>query len=151
MKPGAAAQRPTDPAAGLLGRVLLAVVAWYRDAVSPALPPRCRFYPTCSAYAMTALQRYGPARGSWLAARRILRCGPWHPGGVDHVPALPAAPDEAGCPPPSLDGDPTRAGRRVPSTYGNAQAPDHHRQRLDAPPKSFGPQQRSVSQETAVA
>ncbi|MEJ7704212.1 MAG: membrane protein insertion efficiency factor YidD [Geodermatophilaceae bacterium] len=98
MKAGAAAQRPTDPAAGLLGRGLLAVVAWYRDAVSPALPPRCRFYPTCSAYAMTALQRYGPARGSWLAARRILRCGPWHPGGVDHVPALPAAPDEAGCP-----------------------------------------------------
>jgi len=77
-----------DHRSGFLGRALIAAVRWYRDAVSPALPPRCRFYPTCSAYAVTALQRYGPARGSWLALRRIIRCGPWHPGGVDHVPSL---------------------------------------------------------------
>ncbi|MBA3368123.1 MAG: membrane protein insertion efficiency factor YidD [Geodermatophilaceae bacterium] len=129
---------------------MLAVVAWYRDAVSPALPPRCRFYPTCSAYAATALQRYGPARGSWLAVRRILRCGPWQPGGVDHVPALPATPDEAGSPAPSLDGEPPCAQRRVPSSYGNARASHHCSQRLGTLPKSFGPQRRSVSQETAV-
>ena len=76
-----------DRRPGPVGRGLISAVRWYRDAVSPALPPRCRFYPTCSAYAVTALQRYGPARGSWLALRRIIRCGPWHPGGVDHVPS----------------------------------------------------------------
>jgi len=74
------------PGPGLVGRGLLAMVRWYRDAVSPALPPRCRFYPTCSSYAVTALERYGPARGGWLALRRLVRCGPWNPGGVDHVP-----------------------------------------------------------------
>ena len=49
-------------------------------------PPSCRFYPSCSAYAMTAVQRFGPIKGSWLAARRLGRCHPWNPGGVDHVP-----------------------------------------------------------------
>lgn len=80
------ADQQVTAARGRLGRGLVAAVQWYRDAVSPALPPRCRFYPSCSAYAVTALQRYGPARGSWLALRRILRCHPWNPGGVDHVP-----------------------------------------------------------------
>ncbi|SOC52384.1 hypothetical protein SAMN05660748_4059 [Blastococcus aggregatus] len=69
-------------------RALLAVVGFYSRAISPALPPRCRFYPTCSAYAAEAIERHGAARGSWLALRRILKCAPWHPGGVDHVPPL---------------------------------------------------------------
>jgi putative membrane protein insertion efficiency factor len=47
---------------------------------------RCRFYPTCAEYAITALQRFGLVRGSWLAIRRLGRCHPWNPGGVDHVP-----------------------------------------------------------------
>jgi uncharacterized protein len=47
---------------------------------------RCRFYPTCAEYAITALQRFGLLRGSWLALRRLGRCHPWNPGGVDHVP-----------------------------------------------------------------
>jgi hypothetical protein len=47
---------------------------------------RCRFYPTCAEYAITALQRFGLLRGTWLAARRLGRCHPWNPGGVDHVP-----------------------------------------------------------------
>jgi putative membrane protein insertion efficiency factor len=67
-------------------RALLAAVGFYSRAISPALPPRCRFHPTCSAYAAEAIERHGAARGSWLAVRRILKCAPWHPGGVDPVP-----------------------------------------------------------------
>jgi hypothetical protein len=66
--------------------VLLAAIGFYSRAVSPALPARCRFYPTCSAYAGEAIARYGAARGTWLALRRIAKCAPWHPGGVDLVP-----------------------------------------------------------------
>jgi putative membrane protein insertion efficiency factor len=65
---------------------LLRVIGFYSRAVSPALPPRCRFYPTCSAYAAEAITRHGAGRGSWLALRRLLKCAPWHPGGVDPVP-----------------------------------------------------------------
>ncbi|MGY1615875.1 membrane protein insertion efficiency factor YidD [Geodermatophilus sp. SYSU D00691] len=65
---------------------LLAAVRFYQRAISPALPPRCRFYPTCSAYALEAIERHGAARGTWLALRRLAKCAPWHPGGVDLVP-----------------------------------------------------------------
>lgn len=67
-------------------RVLLAVVQAYRRLVSPLLGPRCRFAPSCSAYAVEALMTHGAARGSWLAVRRIGRCHPFHPGGHDPVP-----------------------------------------------------------------
>ena len=70
----------------MIRRVLLRLIAFYSRAVSPALPPRCRFYPTCSAYAAEAITRHGAARGSWLALRRLVKCAPWHPGGVDLVP-----------------------------------------------------------------
>jgi uncharacterized protein len=67
-------------------RVLIMLLRGYQRWISPALPPTCRFYPTCSAYAIEALQVHGPLRGSWLTVRRLLRCAPWHPGGVDPVP-----------------------------------------------------------------
>jgi uncharacterized protein len=65
---------------------LLAVVRFYQRAISPAFPPRCRFYPSCSAYALEAIELHGAGRGSWLALRRLAKCAPWHPGGVDLVP-----------------------------------------------------------------
>lgn len=65
---------------------LILLIRCYQRFVSPMLPPSCRYYPSCSAYAVTALQRFGPIKGSWLAIRRLLRCHPWAAGGVDHVP-----------------------------------------------------------------
>jgi uncharacterized protein len=67
-------------------RAVLASIAFYSRAISPALPPRCRFYPTCSAYAAEAVELHGAGRGTWLAVRRLAKCAPWHPGGVDLVP-----------------------------------------------------------------
>ena len=67
-------------------RILIWLIAAYRRWVSPFLGPRCRFAPSCSAYAAEALQTHGFFRGSWLAVRRIARCHPFHPGGHDPVP-----------------------------------------------------------------
>ncbi len=68
-------------------RTLLALaIRFYQIAISPLLPGRCRFYPTCSEYAREAVLRHGVLRGGWLAIRRLARCGPWHPGGYDPVP-----------------------------------------------------------------
>ena len=66
-------------------RILLVVIRFYRSCISPFLPPMCRYQPTCSAYAMEAIERYGARRGGWMAVRRILRCHPWHEGGYDPV------------------------------------------------------------------
>lgn len=70
----------------VLTRALIGCVRFYRRAISPALPPACRFVPTCSAYAEEALRRYGAARGGWLALRRVLRCHPFGGSGYDPVP-----------------------------------------------------------------
>ena len=69
-------------------QVLWALVRAYRYFVSPLLPQACRFYPSCSVYAETALQDHGALRGGWLTARRLCRCGPWHAGGFDPVPEV---------------------------------------------------------------
>lgn len=69
------------------GRLLTALITAYRRWVSPFLGPHCRFAPSCSAYALEAVRRYGAVRGSALAVRRLLRCHPFNPGGVDPVPA----------------------------------------------------------------
>jgi putative membrane protein insertion efficiency factor len=58
----------------------------YQLVLSPLLGPRCRFYPSCSSYALEAIRTHGPLKGTWLAGRRLLRCHPWNPGGVDLVP-----------------------------------------------------------------
>jgi putative membrane protein insertion efficiency factor len=67
-------------------RVLMALITGYRRFVGPLLSPRCRFAPSCSAYALEAVREHGALRGTWLAARRIGRCHPFHPGGFDPVP-----------------------------------------------------------------
>src|SRR5689334_21475700 len=79
----------------MIARLLLRAVGFYSRAISPALPARCRFYPSCSAYAAEAIARHGAARGSWLAVRQLVKCAPWHPGGVDLVPPAPGT-DEVG-------------------------------------------------------
>ena len=68
------------------GHLLVGLLTVYRRFVSPLLGPRCRFYPSCSAYALEAVQRHGAGRGSWLAVRRLSRCHPFHAGGLDPVP-----------------------------------------------------------------
>ncbi|MFP4560023.1 MAG: membrane protein insertion efficiency factor YidD [Thiohalorhabdus sp.] len=70
----------------MISRFLVLIIRGYRWLISPLLGAHCRFQPTCSSYAITALERHGPIKGSWLALRRILRCHPFHPGGDDPVP-----------------------------------------------------------------
>lgn len=66
--------------------LLLLLLRAYQLAVSPFLGQNCRFYPTCSNYAVEAVREYGAAKGSWLAVKRLCKCHPWHPGGIDPVP-----------------------------------------------------------------
>ncbi|SEH48484.1 membrane protein insertion efficiency factor YidD [Magnetospirillum fulvum] len=69
-----------------VGLVLRGLIRTYQYLISPLLPPSCRFIPTCSAYALEAVETHGALSGSWLAARRICRCHPWSEGGFDPVP-----------------------------------------------------------------
>jgi putative membrane protein insertion efficiency factor len=70
----------------ILSLPLIALIKLYQWVISPLLGPKCRFTPTCSQYALEALQKYGPLKGGWLALRRIARCHPWGGHGVDPVP-----------------------------------------------------------------
>jgi len=67
-------------------KLLLLLVRGYRLAISPLFPPRCRFLPSCSDYALQAVERHGALAGAWLAMRRFLRCNPFTKGGIDEVP-----------------------------------------------------------------
>jgi hypothetical protein len=67
-------------------RVLMGLIWVYQSTIGPTLPPACRFQPTCSHYAYTAIERHGVLRGTWLAARRLARCQPWGGSGYDPVP-----------------------------------------------------------------
>ena len=79
-------ERVNEATTSWAARPLVALVRGYQRWISPALPPTCRFFPSCSAYAVEALQVHGLLRGTALTAWRLLRCAPWHPGGVDPVP-----------------------------------------------------------------
>jgi putative membrane protein insertion efficiency factor len=72
----------------MFSRILIAMITVYRCCISTVLAPHCRFYPTCSQYAVEAIRCHGPWYGSWLALRRLLRCHPWHAGGCDPVPPV---------------------------------------------------------------
>lgn len=74
------------PGVNPLSAFMLLLIAFYRSAISPFLTQRCRFYPSCSAYAEEAIRKHGPLSGGWLAARRLGRCHPWGGSGLDLVP-----------------------------------------------------------------
>jgi uncharacterized protein len=84
--PSKGTDNDTGRTATVPARLLMTPIAAYRLFVSPLLAPRCRFAPSCSEYALTALAEHGAARGLWLAAARIAKCHPFHPGGYDPVP-----------------------------------------------------------------
>ena len=75
---------PAEP--GLAARAAAGLLSGYKRFVSPLLPPACRFQPTCSEYARESILRYGLLRGAWMTLRRLARCHPFHPGGIDPVP-----------------------------------------------------------------
>jgi hypothetical protein len=77
---------PPSARVGLVGRLAVLVLRVYRRLLSPLLGQNCRFHPTCSRYAIEAIESHGFVRGGWLAARRVSRCHPFHEGGLDPVP-----------------------------------------------------------------
>ncbi|MEH7074665.1 membrane protein insertion efficiency factor YidD [Neobacillus drentensis] len=70
----------------MVKKFFLAIIRFYQVAISPLKPPTCRFYPTCSHYGVEAIQRFGALKGGWLTIKRISKCHPFHPGGLDPVP-----------------------------------------------------------------
>jgi putative membrane protein insertion efficiency factor len=78
----------------MIRRCMLALIRFYRRFLSPLLPPVCRFEPSCSHYALEAIELHGAWKGGWLALRRLLRCQPFSRGGFDPVPIPPTRPDE---------------------------------------------------------
>jgi uncharacterized protein len=75
----------------VVSRALIGLIKVYRFVLSPWIGRQCRFHPTCSAFALEAIERFGALRGTWLAVKRIARCHPLHPGGYDPVPAADSA------------------------------------------------------------
>jgi putative membrane protein insertion efficiency factor len=75
-----------EPGSGGMKKLVIGILKIYRTRISPYKKPCCRYIPTCSAYAVEAIQKYGLRKGGWLAFRRVLRCHPFRPGGYDPVP-----------------------------------------------------------------
>ena len=73
----------------MIKNLFIILIKGYRLVISPLFPPACRFHPTCSQYAIEAIETFGIVQGSWLAIKRILRCHPYHPGGYDPIPPKP--------------------------------------------------------------
>jgi len=67
-------------------KIFIFIIRFYQKIISPLTPPSCRFYPTCSSYGLEAIKRYGAIKGGYLTIKRILKCHPFHPGGIDPVP-----------------------------------------------------------------
>ena len=67
-------------------KILMSIIKIYQKAISPLMPPSCRFHPTCSSYGLEAIETHGALKGSWLSIRRISKCHPFHEGGFDPVP-----------------------------------------------------------------
>lgn len=86
--PGTGQRKPAriGRPARLLNQLFVGLIRAYRYILSPWIGQHCRFYPSCSHYAIEALETHGPAKGLYLTLRRLLRCHPWHPGGADPVP-----------------------------------------------------------------
>jgi uncharacterized protein len=87
-------RRSADNAERAMKWVLIGLLKAYRLLISPLYGNVCRYYPSCSAYALRAVSVHGAVKGSWLAARRLLRCHPWAPGGYDPVPGTPEFEEE---------------------------------------------------------
>jgi putative membrane protein insertion efficiency factor len=125
-------------------RALLGAVHFYQRAISPVFPPRCRFEPSCSTYAAEAIGVHGAGRGSWLAVRRLAKCAPWHPGGIDLVPPRAGAPGSTGT------AEPTHSSCTAapdPTTSPVPVADDVRRRHGATPPAP----RRSAQQEAGVA
>jgi putative membrane protein insertion efficiency factor len=91
------AEKPYPAPPSPLGQLLALAIRGYRVAISPLLGPSCRFYPSCSAYALEAIERHGALRGLCLAIARLARCHPWHLGGYDPVPFAGGEPPDPCC------------------------------------------------------
>jgi putative membrane protein insertion efficiency factor len=107
----------------LVGLVLTGLIVGYRRLISPMLGQRCRFYPSCSAYALEAVRVHGATKGTILATARVCRCHPWNPGGVDHVPAKGAWKPEPYVPLTSRDGLPSEIAPSTTRTAGDPGGP----------------------------
>lgn len=111
-----------------LGLLLTGLIVGYRRLISPMLGQRCRFYPSCSSYALEAIRVHGATKGTVLATARVCRCHPWNPGGVDHVPAKGAWKPEPYVPLTSRDDLPSEVAPRAtapstPRTAGDSGGP----------------------------
>ncbi|WP_335871361.1 membrane protein insertion efficiency factor YidD [Bacillus sp. 2205SS5-2] len=75
-------------------KIMILFIKIYQKVISPLKPPTCRYYPTCSHYGLEAINRFGPLKGGWLTVKRISRCHPFHPGGIDPVPEANQSPSK---------------------------------------------------------